>query len=371
MVLCYVPDRRSEEIAGAFQRTAAKLARRSGACRHLGAPPQCAVYSRRATTLWWTRPWRSANSTSWHFRPQGVRSASWCTANRWTIRKLTRMLTNRRVRIALMGGPPFSEYMFIYHVGRDFGGGGMEHINCTAISAASPAALLNVSAHEFFHLWNVKRIRPQSLEPVDYTREMWTPSLWFAEGVTNTYASYTLVRTGLWTKAQFLADLGDQITELESRPAHRWQSAEESSLDAWLEKYPLYNSPAFSVSYYNKGQLLGVALDISIRDATDNRASLDDVLRRLNRDYAQRGRFYPESAGIQKAVEECRARSKAGCQVRRGRFLQTLHRRHERLALRRLALARGLGAQDERAATRYAWIRSLARRFRCGAGLRR
>jgi predicted metalloprotease with PDZ domain len=180
----------------------------------------------------------------------------------------------------------------------------MEHANSTAISVGSMAGLANVSAHEFFHLWNVKRIRPQSLEPVDYTREMWTPALWFAEGVDSTYAAYTLVRTGIWSRTQFLADLGSQITELESRPARAWQSAEESSLDTWFDKYPLYDRPDFSISYYNKGQLLGLALDILIRDATDNRASLDDVLRRLNQQYAQRGRFYADSAGIEEEVEE-------------------------------------------------------------------
>jgi predicted metalloprotease with PDZ domain len=204
----------------------------------------------------------------------------------------------------LMGDAPFSEYLFLYNIGRRFAGGGMEHANSTAIAVDSAAELPNVSAHEFFHLWNVKRIRPQSLEPVDRTREMWTPALWFAEGVTNTYAAYTLVRTGLWSKAQFLADLGEQIAELETRPAHTWQSAEESSLDAWFEKYPLYDRPESSISYYNKGQLLGVGLDLVIRDATDNRASLDDVLRRLNVEYAQRGRFYADSAGIQATAEE-------------------------------------------------------------------
>ncbi len=205
---------------------------------------------------------------------------------------------------ALMGGAPFSEYTFFLHVGPNYGGGGMEHANCTAISVDSFAQLANVSAHEFFHLWNVKRIRPQTLEPVDYTREMYTRALWFAEGVTSTYAAYTLVRTGLWSHAQFLADLGKQINELESRPARAWQSAEESSLDTWLDKYSLYNRPEFSISYYNKGQLLGVALDILIRDATDNRASLDDVMRRMNREYAERGRYYDDSAGVERAVEE-------------------------------------------------------------------
>jgi predicted metalloprotease with PDZ domain len=207
-------------------------------------------------------------------------------------------------QVTLMGGAPFREYLFLLHVGPNFGGGGMEHANSTAISADVAPQLASYSAHEFFHTWNVKRIRPQALEPVDYTKEMWTRSLWFAEGVTNTYGNYTLVRTGLWSAAQFYGNLAAQIGELESRPAHNWQSAEQSSLDAWFEKYPLYNRPEESVSYYNKGQLLGVALDILIRDSTDNRASLDDVLRLLNEEYAKRGRFYNESDDLRAAVEE-------------------------------------------------------------------
>jgi predicted metalloprotease with PDZ domain len=177
-------------------------------------------------------------------------------------------------------------------------------MNCTAISADVPVQLPSYSAHEFFHAWNVKRIRPQSLEPVDYTREMWTRSLWFAEGVTNTYGVYTLERTGLWSAPQFYANLADEIRELQARPAHRWQSVEQSSLDAWYEKYPLYNRPEESISYYNKGQIVGVLLDILIRDRTDNRASLDDVLRALNVEYAKSGRFYEESEGLRAVMEE-------------------------------------------------------------------
>jgi predicted metalloprotease with PDZ domain len=149
----------------------------------------------------------------------------------------------------------------------------------------------------------VKRIRPRSLEPVDFTKEMWTRSLWFAEGVTSTYGAYAMVRTGLWSPQQFYNDLGAQISELESRPAHFWQSAEESSLDAWYEKYPIYNRPEESVSYYNKGQLLGVALDIVIRDRTDNRASLDDMLRALNDEFARPGRFYNDNEDLRSVAE--------------------------------------------------------------------
>lgn len=208
--------------------------------------------------------------------------------------------------LRLMDGAPYSEYTFIYHVGNASGGGGggMEHSNSTAIFAPSDAFLNNVSAHEFFHLWNVKRIRPASLEPVDYTKEMYTRALWFAEGVTNTYGSYALVRTGLWNRQEFYTDLSRQISDLEVRPAEQWQSAEQSSLDAWLEKYALYNQPARSVSYYQKGQVLGVLLDILIRDRTDNQKSLDDVMRTMNADFAKEGKFYRDSLDIRLTAEK-------------------------------------------------------------------
>lgn len=213
----------------------------------------------------------------------------------------------------LMRGAPYEEYLFIYHLGSAAAGagGGMEHANSTAIFLHSAAQLPNVTAHEFFHLWNVKRIRPASLDPVDYTREQWTRALWFAEGVTNTYGSYALVRAGLWDRKQFYEDLAQQIAELESRPARRWKSVEEASLDAWFEKYAAYRRPEFSISYYNKGQILGVLLDILIRDATDNRASLDDVLRELNENYARRGRSYRDSADIRAAAEAVLRRTNA------------------------------------------------------------
>jgi predicted metalloprotease with PDZ domain len=133
---------------------------------------------------------------------------------------------------------------------------------------------------------------------------MWTRSLWFAEGVTNTYGAYALERTGLWSTPQFYANLAEQIAELQARPAHRWQSVEQSSLDAWYEKYPLYMRPEESISYYNKGQIVGVLLDILIRDRTDNRAGLDDVVRSLNEEYAKAGRFYNESEGLRVAMED-------------------------------------------------------------------
>jgi len=208
--------------------------------------------------------------------------------------------------LKLMGGAPYPAYTFILHIGKgaENAGGGMEHANGTAINVSSEEQLAGVAAHEFFHLWNVKRIRPASLEPVDYTKEQYTRALWFAEGVTSTYGSYTLLRSGLWSKEQFYADLSDRINELESRPANKWQSAEQSSLDAWLEKYPWYNGPEFSVSYYTKGQILGVLLDILIRDRSNNAKSLDDVMRLMNDEFAKKGKPYRDDADIELSVEK-------------------------------------------------------------------
>lgn len=211
----------------------------------------------------------------------------------------------------MMRDVPYKEYTFFFHFGpfSEAGGGGMEHSNCTAIAVPSGDVAPSVAAHEFFHLWNVKRIRPQTLQPVDYTKEMWTRALWFAEGVTSTYASFTMVRTGLWSREQFYGDLARQFTTLEARPAHLLQSAEESSLDTWLDKYDYYDEPQVSISYYNKGQILGVMLDLAIRDATGNRKSLDDVMRSMDRDFAERGRFYDDSKGVEQEVEKVSGRS--------------------------------------------------------------
>jgi predicted metalloprotease with PDZ domain len=225
----------------------------------------------------------------------------------WKRKRVQEELTRIcKYEIKLMGEAPFEHYTFILHIGKAAAGagGGMEHADATAINIPSDEYLKGVSAHEFFHLWNVKRIRPASLEPVDYTKEQYTRALWFAEGVTNTYGSYTLLRSGLWSKGEFYLDLSEQITELEERPAELWQSAEQSSLDAWLEKYSLYNRGDESISYYTQGQVLGVLLDILIRDRTQNQHSLDDVLRLMNDEFAKSGRTYRDSLDVRLSAEK-------------------------------------------------------------------
>lgn len=204
---------------------------------------------------------------------------------------------------------PCSEYLFIYHLPIATGGGGMEHACSAAIDvsarrlATDPTSFQSVTAHEFFHLWNVKRIRPQSLQPVDYTQEQYTRALWFSEGVTSTVEDYMLLRAGMVDQAAYLRRLGYEITALQERPAHLTQSAEDSSLNAWLEKYTFYRRPDRSISYYNKGEILGVLLDLSIRDATGGAKSLRDLMRWMNANYAANQRYFADSEGVRLAVE--------------------------------------------------------------------
>jgi predicted metalloprotease with PDZ domain len=208
-----------------------------------------------------------------------------------------------------MDDQPFQTYLFIYHFPRGPAGGGMEHAYSTAIDisasrlAESPQSLGDVTAHEFFHLWNVKRIRPQALEPVDYTKESYTRALWFSEGATTTAGNIIRVRAGLLDDARNLKGLADEIAELQRRPAHLTQSAEESSLDAWLEKYDYYRLPSRSISYYNKGYLLGVLLDLQVREASHGSASIREVFHWMNENYARQGNFFPDSEGVRRAAE--------------------------------------------------------------------
>jgi len=211
--------------------------------------------------------------------------------------------------VSWMGDRPFTEYLFLYHFPHGPGGGGMEHAYSTAIDVSADRLrddflfLEQVTAHEFFHLWNVKRIRPRALDPIDYTRENYTTSLWFCEGVTSTVANLLLLRAGLLDERRYLELLNQEIRTLELRPAHLRQSVEESSLDTWFDKYPQYRLPERSISYYNKGEILGVLLDLEVRERTGGQKSLRDVLQWMNTHYANEGRPFEEATGVRQAVE--------------------------------------------------------------------
>jgi len=208
-----------------------------------------------------------------------------------------------------MADRPFDSYTILYHFPHGHGAGGMEHAYGTAIDLnaehinRSMLPVAGVTAHEFFHLWNVKRIRPQSLEPIDYQGIMNTRALWFSEGLTSTVGGLMLSRAGIISERQYLDHVAGEISELQSRSAHRWQSVEESSLDAWFEGDAFYRTPERSISYYNKGEVVGVLLDLRIRQLTGGRKSLRDLFHWMNENYAKRGLFFPDSAGVQKAAE--------------------------------------------------------------------
>ena len=210
---------------------------------------------------------------------------------------------------------PFDEYTFLYHFPHGPAGGGMEHAYGTAIDVNADRLrgdllpLAEVTAHEFFHLWNVKRIRPQSLEPINYQAEMDTRALWFSEGVTSTVGDLMMVRSGLFDERQYLAQISGEITELQRRPAHTWQSVEESSLDAWFEGIAAYRSPERSISYYNKGEIDGILLDLRIRELTNGTKSLRDLFHLMNDQYAKQHRFFPDSAGVEQAAESITGQS--------------------------------------------------------------
>jgi predicted metalloprotease with PDZ domain len=302
-VLMYLPDRRSEATVVQFDDVPAGW----HAATELTAVPDAPAFSAESYDKLVDAPVEIGTFEEFRFEDGTARYRVLVDGKDWRRDRLENALKHiTAYETKLMGGAPFPEYTFFFHFGpyMEAGGGGMEHSNCTAISAPSGDAAVATAAHEFFHSWNVKRIRPQTLQPVDFTKEQYTRALWFAEGVTSTYGAYTLGRSDLWTKDQFYGEVAAQITELDSRPARLWQSVEESSLDAWLEKYDDYRRADRSISYYNKGEIDGMLLDLAIRDATDNHKSLDDVMRAMNEQFAKQDRFYDDSASIRAVAEQ-------------------------------------------------------------------
>ena len=217
----------------------------------------------------------------------------------------------------LMRDVPLKRYVFIYHFTGVKRGGGMEHRNSSAInkppavepitSARNYLGIAGVSAHEFFHLWNVKRIRPHHYIEPDWTRPIPTPALWFSEGFTSYYGSLILLRSGLHSPARFFRSIAGRIRGIEERSSHRSLSVERVSADAWRYPEPSYLLPENSYSYYSKGAVLAFLADLKIRSETNGSRSLDDVMRFLNWFYAKPGKGF-ESEDLPRvfsAVCEC------------------------------------------------------------------
>jgi predicted metalloprotease with PDZ domain len=207
---------------------------------------------------------------------------------------------------AIFGKLPYTDYTFLFKV-LPQGANSVEHLNSTHITVGendfvtqtSYRQVLSTVAHEFFHLWNVKRIRPAVLGPFDYTHEVQTHLLWASEGVTSYYADLLLERSGIDQPGDFIGRMGGLINLMQHTPGRHLMSAEEASWDAWLRAD---NAESTSVSYYVKGELVGLLLDIEIRTRTKGQKSLDDVMRYLMETYANNGVGFPED-GFLKAVE--------------------------------------------------------------------
>ena len=205
--------------------------------------------------------------------------------------------------MAAMPSPDFQHYLFIFHFVPDISmGDGMEHLNSTQIIIQgsvreSTQEALETAAHEFFHVWNVKRLRPAALGPFDYTRENYSRSLWFAEGITSYYSYLFLLQSGLWGREAFLSRLANEISTFEREPGNKLMSAESSSFSAWFfDRSPQMQETNFAnatISYYNKGALLGMLMDLEIRSRTQGQKSLLDVMRQMyHQFYAAPGTSY-------------------------------------------------------------------------------
>ncbi|WP_165075519.1 M61 family metallopeptidase [Paludisphaera rhizosphaerae] len=223
-----------------------------------------------------------------------------------------------RAEKAFWGVIPYDRYVFFNILGE--AGGGLEHKNSTVLMASrwatrtrpSYLAWLNLVAHEFFHTWNVKRLRPVELGPFDYENEVHTPSLWVAEGITSYYDRLIVRRAGLCTTAEYLA--GDppsagedrtinDVERLQTTPGRLVQPLEESSYDAWIKFYRRdENTANTQISYYVKGAVVAFLLDGKIRRATNGAKSLDDVMRLAYSRYSGERGYTPEE--FQKTAAE-------------------------------------------------------------------
>ena len=194
---------------------------------------------------------------------------------------------------AVFGSNPNQEYLFIVHNVTD-GQGGLEHLNSCVLSVSrwtytgsNYLGFINLVAHEYFHLWNVKRIRPIELGPFNYDQECYTSLLWVMEGITSYYDELLLLRAGFYTKADFLNKLQSQINYVEGSPGSRVQPVAHASFDAWIKAYrPNENSSNTTMTYYSRGAVIGAVLDAYLIQRSKGKQSLDGFMQLLYQKYA-------------------------------------------------------------------------------------
>jgi predicted metalloprotease with PDZ domain len=194
----------------------------------------------------------------------------------------------------VFGDNPNKEYLFIVHNVVD-GQGGLEHMNSTTLSVnrwsysgAEYLGFLNLVAHEYFHLWNVKRFRPIELGPFDYEKENYTSLLWVMEGFTSYYDELIMRRAGFMSQEEFVSKMQNTINYVEGSVGSRVQSVAHSSFDAWIKAYrPNENSSNTTMTYYSRGQIIAAIFDVLIVDKYKGKKCLDDFMRFVYIKYAK------------------------------------------------------------------------------------
>jgi predicted metalloprotease with PDZ domain len=194
----------------------------------------------------------------------------------------------------VFGENPNKDYLFIVHNVVD-GQGGLEHMNSTTLSVnrwsysgADYLGFLNLVAHEYFHLWNVKRFRPIELGPFDYDKENYTSLLWVMEGFTSYYDELIMRRAGFMTQDEFISKIQNSINYVEGSMGSRVQSVAHASFDAWIKAYrPNENSSNTTMTYYSRGQIIAAVFDLMIVDKYKGKKCLDDFMRYVYIKYAK------------------------------------------------------------------------------------
>ncbi|WP_265265627.1 M61 family metallopeptidase [Spirulina subsalsa] len=214
----------------------------------------------------------------------------------------------------IYGGLPYDQYLFILHLtGNSFGG--LEHKDSCSLIYSRFAfrepekynRFIQLVAHEFFHLWNVKRIRPDALETFDYDQENYTPSLWFCEGTTSYYDTLIPLWAGVYGEKTFLDLLSKDVNRFLNTPGRGVQPLSESSFDAWIKLYRRdSNSDNSQISYYLKGELVSLLLDLIIRRKYHNQRSFNDVLKQMWEEFgkAEIGYTPAQLKGVIESVAE-------------------------------------------------------------------
>ncbi len=212
-------------------------------------------------------------------------------------KRFTEMLAGVvKANSAMFGGLPYEKYIAFYFFmpAQSTASGALEHLNSYVSFApvgerSTPEQIIGTGSHEYFHLWNVKRIRPAEMWPYDYSRENESPLLWVSEGFTNYYGAVGTYRGGVTTKEQFVASVANAAAGVEGNEARKFIPPASSSMVTWVG----YDTPqAFAISYYTQGQNLAALLDLSIRNDTNGASSLDDVFRALYRDHYQKNKGF-------------------------------------------------------------------------------